>query len=329
MNFVDSAKVYIKAGDGGSGCLAFRREKFVPKGGPSGGDGGKGGHIIAVADKSIQTLLDFRYKRHYKAKRGRHGEGDNKIGKSADNLFIRLPIGTVIKDIDSGEILADLVKDKQQVIIAKGGRGGRGNARFVSPTNRAPQEWEPGQEGEEKNIQLELKLLADVGFVGLPNAGKSTLLSRITAARPKIADYPFTTLVPQLGIVQAGQFETFVAADIPGLIQGAHLGKGLGIQFLKHIERTRVLAVLLDATSEDMEQDYTILLNELASFDKLLLEKPKLVIFTKADLLQDEFPDKPSFIDQNDEYILISSVRGDNIDIMKKKLFDLIKSEIE
>ncbi len=329
MNFVDSAKVYIKAGDGGSGCLAFRREKFVPKGGPSGGDGGKGGHIIAVADKSIQTLLDFRYKRHYKAKRGRHGEGDNKIGKSADNLFIRLPIGTVIKDIDSGEILADLVKDKQQVIIAKGGRGGRGNARFVSPTNRAPQEWEPGQEGEEKNIQLELKLLADVGFVGLPNAGKSTLLSRITAARPKIADYPFTTLVPQLGIVQAGQFETFVAADIPGLIQGAHLGKGLGIQFLKHIERTRVLAVLLDATSEDMEQDYTILLNELASFDKLLLEKPKLVIFTKADLLQDEFPDKPSFIDPNDEYILISSVRGDNIDIMKKKLFDLIKSEIE
>ena len=309
--------------------MAFRREKFVPKGGPSGGDGGKGGHIIAVADKSIQTLLDFRYKRHYKAKRGRHGEGDNKIGKSADNLFIRLPIGTVIKDIDSGEILADLVKDKQQVIIAKGGRGGRGNARFVSPTNRAPQEWEPGQEGEEKNIQLELKLLADVGFVGLPNAGKSTLLSRITAARPKIADYPFTTLVPQLGIVQAGQFETFVAADIPGLIQGAHLGKGLGIQFLKHIERTRVLAVLLDATSEDMEQDYAVLLNELASFDKLLLEKPKLVIFTKADLLQDEFPDKPSFIDPNDEYILISSVRGDNIDIMKKKLFDLIKSEIE
>ncbi len=226
--FIDRAKIRVEAGAGGAGCVAFRREKYIPKGGPNGGDGGNGGDVVAVADFHIHTLLDFQYKTQYKAQRGMHGLGANKTGKSGESLIIRMPIGTLIKDTESGELVADLTEDGQQAIIAYGGRGGRGNARFATPTNRTPREWDPGVPGQLRELELELKLIADVGLVGLPNAGKSTLLSRISAARPKIADYPFTTLVPNLGIVRVDEAKSYVVADIPGLIEGAHEGKGLG-----------------------------------------------------------------------------------------------------
>ena len=278
--FIDYAKIIIKAGDGGAGCVAFRREKFVPKGGPSGGDGGKGGDVLIQADRHLHTLLDFQYQRIFRAERGEHGEGSNMTGKSGKDIIIRMPVGTVVKDAKTEEILVDLVRDGQTAVVARGGRGGRGNARFVTPTNQAPREWEPGQKGEEREVLLELKLIADVGLVGLPNAGKSTLLARISAARPKIAAYPFTTLTPNLGIVRLDDERNFVVADIPGLIEGAHQGKGLGIRFLRHIERTKILAVLLDLSSSNIENDYQILLNELLSYSEEMLKKPRLVVLT-------------------------------------------------
>ncbi len=321
--FVDEAKIRVVAGSGGAGCVAFRREKYVPKGGPSGGDGGDGGDVIAVGDRYLHTLLDFKYKTVYKAQNGRHGQGDNKTGKSGAPLLIHLPVGTVIKDLDNNVVLADLIYHGQTAIIAKGGRGGRGNARFVTPTNRAPREWEPGQEGEVKNILLELKLLADVGLVGLPNAGKSTLLSRISAAKPKIADYPFTTLNPILGIVRVGEGMSYVVADIPGLIEGAHKGKGLGIQFLRHIERTRVLVMLLDLTS-DLKRDYEILINELFSYSPGMLKKKRIIVFNKCDLSDPLKPTAKFTIDPEIETLTISAVRGDGLDQLKKRLWDLI-----
>ncbi|MDZ7314513.1 MAG: GTPase ObgE [candidate division KSB1 bacterium] len=319
--FIDYAKIYVKAGDGGSGCVAFRREKYVPKGGPSGGDGGKGGDIVFAADRHLHTLMDFRYHRKFRAARGMHGSGDNRTGKSGDDLVIRVPVGTVVKDALTGEVLADLIKDGQRVVIAKGGRGGRGNARFVTPTHQAPREWEPGEKGEEKEIVLELKLLADVGLVGLPNAGKSTLLAKISAARPKIADYPFTTLTPNLGIVYLGEGRSFVVADIPGLIEGAHLGKGLGIQFLRHIERTKVLAILIDGTGDSWEQDYHILLKELESYSPALLDKPRLVVLTKADLYD------PAQIKSDFAEIIISAVSGFHINEFLQKLWDMLHKD--
>ena len=323
--FIDYAKIWVKAGDGGSGCVAFRREKYIPKGGPSGGDGGHGGDVIVVADRSIHTLLDFKYKTRYVAQRGQHGQGDNKTGKSGANAVIRLPVGTVVRDADTGEVLADLTEHGQSAVIALGGRGGRGNARFATPTNRAPRTWETGGEGEERNIELELKLLADVGLVGLPNAGKSTLLSRISAAKPKIADYPFTTLAPNLGIVRVGEYKSFVAADIPGLIEGAHQGKGLGIQFLRHIERTRVLALLIDATSEHPEEDFHVLLQELKKYSPELERKPRIVVFTKADLVDGEFVPPTNESLGGCETILISSVRGDNLQVFKERVWQMIQ----
>lgn len=325
--FIDSARLYIKAGDGGSGCLAFRREKFVPKGGPSGGDGGHGGNVIVIADRHIRTLLDFKYVNRYLAPRGQHGLGDNKTGKSGADIVIRLPIGTVVSAADSGEIIVDLIEADQSAIIARGGRGGRGNARFATPTNQAPREWEVGGKGEEMEISLELKLLADVGLVGLPNAGKSTLLSRISAARPKIGDYPFTTLSPSLGIIKVAAGKSFTAADIPGLIEGAHLGKGLGTQFLRHIERTQVLAILLDLSSENVQEDYLILLKELASYGHDLEKKPRLIVYTKQDLVGSENLEPIKEQHGTTESVTISAVRGDGLDQLVSLLWKMLQME--
>lgn len=323
--FIDYAKIHVKAGDGGDGCVAFRREKFVPKGGPAGGDGGKGGDIIVIADEHIHTLMDFRYQRTYTSQRGAHGKGSNMTGKNADDVWIRMPIGTIIKEEKSGKILADLVSPGEKVIIAKGGRGGRGNARFSSPTNQTPVQWEPGHHGEEYDIVLELKLLADVGLVGLPNAGKSTLLARMSAARPKIASYPFTTLTPNLGIVKLEAFQSFVVADIPGLIEGASAGKGLGIQFLRHIERTKILLFLIDLTSPDMIRDYHILMDELKSFNPDLLQRRKLVAFTKSDLASG--PPEEILKQLGDvKSISISAVSGDNIQKLLSSLWNMLQA---
>ncbi len=285
MKFIDVARIHVKAGDGGAGCVSFRREKFVPKGGPDGGDGGRGGSVIIRANRQLATLLDFQYKREYKAQRGVHGLGSRKTGKSGQDVVLQVPVGTLVRNAATGEVIADLVREGDEVVPAHGGRGGRGNAAFATSTDQAPRRYEVGQEGGEADLELELKLLADAGLVGFPNAGKSTLISVISAARPKIADYPFTTLVPNLGIVRVDEGAAFVVADIPGLIEGAHLGKGLGLQFLRHIERTRVLVFLLDASRPDPRDDYKVLLRELRTFNKELPRKPKLVALTKIDIL--------------------------------------------
>jgi GTP-binding protein len=290
--FIDSAKITIRSGDGGNGCVSFRREKYVPKGGPNGGDGGKGGDVIFMADNSLATLIDFRYLRSYKAKNGHHGMGGDKTGKNGADVIIKVPCGSIIKDALTGNILADLTKDGETFLAAKGGKGGRGNSWFATSTNQTPREAEPGKPGKELELQIELKLLADVGLVGLPNAGKSTLISKISAAKPKIADYPFTTLQPNLGIVRYKDFQSFVVADIPGLIEGAHLGKGLGIRFLKHVERTKLLVFLIDATllpyKEKKTEDYDILINELKGYDDSMLKKPRIICFTKIDAMNEE-----------------------------------------
>lgn len=327
MTFIDFAEIKVTAGNGGSGCVAFRREKYVPKGGPSGGDGGRGGDVLAVADPHIQTLLDFKYKSRYQAKRGQHGQGDKKTGKSGESITINLPVGTVIKDIETGNVLGDLARPGETILLAKGGRGGQGNARYVTPTNRAPREWQVGEEGESRIVILELKLIADVGLVGLPNAGKSTLLSRISAAKPKIADYPFTTLVPNLGIVPVGDFGSFVVADIPGLIQGAHEGKGLGIQFLRHVERTRVLVLVLDASSQDLKSDYKTLIDELKSYGQGLIRKPRMIMYNKSDLVSSSFQPLVESEIAGEEYILVSAVTGDNLPQMIQKMWHLLQSE--
>jgi GTP-binding protein len=285
MQFIDEVRLTIKAGNGGNGMISFRHEKFVPKGGPDGGDGGRGGSVILRADKHLNTLLDFTFKHRFEAESGEHGRGKNQSGKSGKDLTLRVPCGTIIRTEGRKKAAADLVNDGDEVVIAKGGSGGLGNSNFATSTNQAPRHATPGTEGEEKDIVLELRLLADVGLVGFPNAGKSTLISTISAARPKIADYPFTTLVPNLGMVRYQEGKSFVVADIPGLIEGAHQGKGLGIQFLRHIERTRVLVVLLEATSADPQADLATLLNELASYSASLGRKRKIIAVTKMDLI--------------------------------------------
>ena len=285
--FYDQAKVYVKGGDGGAGVVAFRREKYVPEGGPSGGDGGRGGSIILVADEGLRTLVDFRYKRHYKAARGKHGEGKNMHGRGGEDLTLRIPAGTLIKDAETGEILADLTENGQKVVVARGGRGGRGNARFLSNTNKAPTLAENGEPGEERWLLLELKLLADVGLVGFPNVGKSTLISQVSAAKPKIADYHFTTLVPNLGVVDFEDGESFVIADIPGLIEGAHTGAGLGHEFLRHTERTRLIVHVLDISgseNRDPLEDFRIIREELRQYSSYLAERPMLVAANKMDI---------------------------------------------
>ncbi|MGQ9497351.1 MAG: GTPase ObgE [Desulfotomaculales bacterium] len=285
--FYDEARIYVKGGDGGNGCVAFRREKYVPRGGPAGGDGGSGGSVVLRADPQLATLIDLRYRRHYKAERGGHGMGKNMHGRDGEDLVLRVPVGTVVRDAATGEVLADLVEDGQQVVVARGGRGGRGNARFATSTRQAPAFAEKGEPGEEKWLKLELKLLADAGLIGFPNAGKSTILARVSAARPKIADYPFTTLAPYLGVVRAGEGESFVLADIPGLIEGAHQGAGLGHRFLRHIERTRLLVHVVDVAGSggrDPVEDFAVINRELAAYDPELALRPQVVAANKIDL---------------------------------------------
>lgn len=283
--FIDYSKIYIKAGSGGNGAVAFRREKYVPKGGPAGGNGGNGGSIIFLSDPNLSTLLDFQYKRKYTAANGERGGSSLKDGKNGKDIVIKVPVGTVIKDSDTEEILCDLDKAEKEFIAAKGGKGGKGNSNFATPTNQTPRYAESGKPGEERNIILELKLIADVGLVGFPNSGKSTLISVISDAKPKIADYPFTTLEPNLGIVRYKDFKSITVADIPGIIEGAHLGKGLGLKFLRHIERTKILLLMIDITSGDYTKDYKTLINELEKYSRVLGRKKKLLAFTKADLV--------------------------------------------
>ncbi|MEA1935221.1 MAG: GTPase ObgE [Thermodesulfobacteriota bacterium] len=287
MKFIDEAKIYVKSGHGGSGCVSFRREKYIPRGGPNGGDGGKGGDVVIRVSRSHSTLLDLKFNQHHVAKNGGGGEGSNKTGKNSPDVEVVVPVGTLVKDAETGEILADITADGQKYIVARGGEGGRGNARFATSTNRAPRYAQEGREGEDRWVELELKLLADVGIIGLPNVGKSTFISRVSASRPKIADYPFTTLKPNLGVVKYGNFETFVIADIPGLVKGAHRGSGLGIKFLRHIERTTFLLHILDISDElqgSPWEDFKSINNELALFSPALIEKPQIVALNKTDL---------------------------------------------
>lgn len=324
MKFVDSAKISVKAGDGGRGCVSFRREKYVPKGGPDGGDGGRGGHVYLHANKQLATLLDFKYRKSYIADRGGHGMGARKTGKDGKDVVIGVPCGTVVRNAETGEVICDMVEDGQEVMIAKGGRGGWGNQHFATATRQAPRFAQPGEKGEEFELEMELKLMADVGLVGFPNAGKSTLISVLSAARPKIADYPFTTLVPNLGIVRYEDHKSFVMADIPGIIEGAAEGRGLGIQFLRHIERTKTLLVMVPASSEDIAAEYATLLKELEKFDAALITKPRMAVITKMDIAPDDFevPD----LDPGVKVITISSVAGHGLKILKDELWKQISA---
>ena len=328
--FYDYAKIYVKGGDGGNGIVAFRREKYVPLGGPCGGDGGRGGDVIFQGDENLSTLMDFKYKQHYKAARGEHGKGKNMRGANAPGIVAKVPVGTVVKDAESGEVLADIVRDGQQAVVAKGGRGGRGNTRFASEREKAPHLAEKGEPGRERWLVLELKLLADVGLVGLPNAGKSTILSQISSARPKIADYPFTTLVPNLGLVDLGEGQSFVAADLPGLLQGAHSGLGLGHRFLRHIERTKALLHVLDMSGErDPAEDFAIINEELRLYKAGLTARPQIVAANKMDTpgaeerlveLKKRLPDKY-------EIFPVSALRGEGLQPMLWRLWQLLQED--
>ena len=324
--FIDEAKIRVKAGDGGNGCMAFRREKFVPRGGPSGGDGGRGGDVWMESSERHNTLVHFRFNPEYKAERGRHGEGDKKTGRDGEGIVLKVPVGTIVYDEDTGEIVHDFSHADEKVIIARGGRGGRGNAQFATSTHQAPREHEDGRPGEDRNFRLELKLLADVGLVGYPNVGKSTLISRISAAKPKVADYPFTTLEPNLGVVlvgDKGKEESFVVADIPGLIEGAHTGAGLGTQFLRHIERTRLLVHMVDVSDssgrDDVIQDVDVIRGELENFGAGLEKKPTLMVASKIDVANPEKLKKLKQWASRKKLKLysISAVTGEGIDKLK------------
>ena len=332
--FIDEAIIRVKAGDGGNGCMAFRREKFVPRGGPSGGDGGRGGDVIMESSERHNTLVHFRFNPEYKAERGRHGEGSNKTGREGDDVVLSVPVGTVVYDELTGELVHDFSHPDDRVVIAHGGRGGRGNARFATSVHQAPREHEHGFPGEERTLRLELKLLADVGLVGYPNAGKSTLISRISAARPKIADYPFTTLQPNLGVVAVGDApdeRSFVVADIPGLIEGASEGAGLGTQFLKHIERTRLLAHLVDVSDSsgrpDPVQDFDVITKELANFGEGLDDKPTIVVATKLDVANPEKLAKLRRFAKRKklDFYAISAVTGEGIEELKWAMADRVE----
>jgi GTP-binding protein len=332
--FIDETTIRIKAGDGGNGCLAFRREKFVPRGGPSGGDGGKGGDIIMESSERHNTLVHFRFNPEYKAERGRHGEGSNKTGREGVDILLKVPVGTIVYDADSGDIVHDFSSPDDRIVIARGGRGGRGNARFKTSTHQAPREHEEGRPGEERTLRLELKLLADVGLVGYPNVGKSTLISRISAARPKIADYPFTTLEPNLGVVAVGDPPhemSFVVADIPGLIEGAHQGAGLGTQFLRHIERTRVLVHLVDISDSngraDPVKDFEVIMGELESFGAGLKTKPMILAASKSDVANRSKLTKLKRYakSHNLELFPISAVTGEGVEKLKYAIADKVE----
>ncbi len=335
-NFIDEAQIKVQSGKGGDGCISFRREKFVPFGGPNGGDGGKGGDIIFITNPNLSSLQDFRYKKEYRARNGENGRGKDQHGKGAADLYIPVPVGTILRDLETDEIICDLNIKGQEFKLAKGGNGGKGNARFATSTNQAPRIAHPGQEGKEFNLKLELKLLADVGIVGFPNAGKSTLISKISAAKPKIADYPFTTIIPNLGVVTYSDGKTFVIADIPGIIEGAHKGAGLGLKFLKHIERTKLLVHMIDVSQlndRDPVQDYIKMNNEMGSFSNDLKDKPQIVVLSKTDIIQDEESInkiEDYFLNKGVEVFRISAITGDGLPALKDEIIknlELLKPE--
>jgi GTPase len=337
--FIDEATIWVKAGDGGNGCVAFRREKYVPRGGPSGGDGGKGGDVIMESSERHNTLVHFRFNPQYKAERGRHGEGSNKTGREGGDVVLKVPVGTIVYDADSGEKVHDFSASDDRIVVARGGRGGRGNAQFKTSTHQAPREHEDGRPGEERTLRLELKLLADGGLVGFPNVGKSTLISRISAARPKIADYPFTTLQPNLGVVVVGDPPneiSFVVADIPGLIEGAHEGAGLGTQFLRHIERTRLLVHLVDVSDAsgrpDPVKDFEVIMGELESFGAGLEKKPMILVASKCDVASKEKLSKLKRFakTQGLDLFAISAVTGEGVEKLKYAMgHDVEKIRVE
>ena len=315
MKFIDYVEVEVEGGDGGMGCVSFRREKFVPKGGPDGGDGGDGGSVIVKVDPQLQTLQDVRYHARYKAEGGGLGNSKNRTGATGEDEILRVPPGTVVKDLPDDEVLADLQDEGESIVVARGGKGGKGNTHFKSSTDRAPRKATPGESGERRKISLELKLLADVGLVGFPNAGKSTLISSISAARPKIAEYPFTTLTPNLGVVKYDDFHSYVMADIPGLIEGAHSGKGLGDQFLRHVERTLLLLFIVDVNNEDIIRAYRQLVEELTEYGSRLEKKPRFLVISKMDTVSEP----PDIQEPEDvlEVMHLSSVSGEGLDTLR------------
>ena len=323
--FIDYAKIKLQAGNGGPGIVAFHREKYIDKGGPSGGNGGRGGNIIFATNPNLHTLQDIRYRRLYKAQNGKSGGANKRTGKSGEDLVIQVPCGTIIKDLNTKNVVFDMIKENENYIICQGGIGGKGNYNFKSSVQQTPRFSQEGIPGEELHVELELKVLADVGLVGLPNAGKSTLLSVMTTAKPKIADYPFTTLQPHLGIVKYGEYQSFVMADIPGLIEGASKGKGLGHQFLKHIERNRILLFLIDILEPNPQDIFDKLSNELSSFNKTLMDKPKLVVRTKRDTI-DKAKNLENWKNFSEEYIDVSSVSNSGLDVLKDRLVSFLSS---
>ena len=330
MKFIDYAEIQVTSGKGGDGAVAFRREKFVPKGGPAGGNGGKGGDVKFTANPNLNTLMDFKYKNKYKAGSGENGGGSLKDGKSAKDLIIQVPVGTIIKDARSGRILCDLDEPGKEFVAAKGGKGGKGNSNFATSTNQAPRYAEEGQPGEEKKIILELKLIADVGLVGFPNAGKSTFISVVSAAKPKIADYPFTTLQPNLGIVDYKDHKSFTVADIPGIIEGAHEGRGLGLQFLRHIERTRILLILIDINAEDYQEQYDTIVSELENYSPVLAEKKRIVAISKADIVDQETLSELSgtkITGYGNKLFFFSSASKYGLSELLDYLWDMLKNE--
>ena len=329
VTFLDEVTIRVTAGVGGSGCTSFRRETFVPRGGPDGGDGGHGGSVYLRVDPQLSTLLDYRYRTHWKAERGQHGKGSNKTGRSGDDLVLPVPPGTVIQDVATGEVMGEVIEPGETLLVAQGGRGGRGNARFATPTHRAPREWERGGEGEDREVTLILKLIADVGLLGEPNAGKSTLLSVLSAARPKIADYPFTTLTPQLGVVRVGDGRSFVMADIPGIIAGAHAGKGLGDRFLRHVERTRVLAYLVPLDGADPQATYELLRREAGAYSRWLTRKPHVVLFTKRDLIPPDAPLPDLAAPEAVGVLAVSAVTGAGLEALTQALWRLLAAQPE
>lgn len=331
MKFVDYVTITVRSGKGGAGAVAFHRAKYIPKGGPDGGDGGTGGSVYLEGDRQLYTLLDLRYNRHHFAGNGSPGGGSHKTGKDGADIVLRVPVGTVARDLETGEVIGEVLQHGQRLVLARGGRGGKGNAFFKSATRQTPRFAQEGEPGEEREVSLELRLLADVGLVGFPNAGKSTLVAALSAARPRVADYPFTTLVPSLGVVSVGDYESFVIADIPGIIEGAHTGKGLGIQFLKHIERNAVLLFLIPVTTEDPGAEYRTLVAELAAFNPELLDKPRLVALTKIDLLSpDEREALPGSLAEAfpDDVSLwpISAVARMGLDPLRRACWDRIRA---
>ncbi len=327
MSFVDEAKFYVKAGDGGNGCISFRREKYVPKGGPNGGDGGKGGSVIIKATERLQSLIDFKFRSHFKAGRGRHGQGKDKHGAKGDDLIVEVPTGSVIKDADSLTVLVDLVDDGQEFLAARGGKGGLGNAHFASGANRTPRIATDGKAGQERWLRIELKLIADIGLVGLPNAGKSSLLASLSAANPKVGDYPFTTLEPQLGVLQGTYTRPYIIADIPGLIEGAHHGVGLGDAFLKHIERTSIILHVVDVSDDNHRSHFQVIEKELYHYNEELVERIKIVVLNKTDMVDPEMVDEFVCQYRGDGVIpvAVSALTGDGVDRLKDVLFDLME----